>query len=458
MTLERNNINIRYDIGPKYLAQKFLLFITHPRTALLYISLFCILLLTYSISHSINKFIRDTLAASVSISRGIVAPSEPESSINEIYIRSGDTLSSIFYKQNIPVLEASSIIKAIKKLHPNLILHIGQKISLEYYIADNGESQEIVLKKAIISLGKAQFIEVSKANSDFIAKFVEVPLTQTLIRTSTKIKSNFVQAAKSLGLSNSNVNDLVKIYSHQIDFQRQIHKDDVLDIILEKYNTENGDFSHYGKVLYASLKLSGKEYSIYRYSHNDTDKAYFTSEGRSVRSTLLKTPVPAARITSRFGKRHHPILGYTKMHKGVDFGAPRGTKIMAAGDGTITRIGNNGAYGKFIQIRHNSTLSTAYAHASRFAKGLKRGSRVKQGQVIAFVGSTGRATGPHLHYEVRIKGKQVNPLSIKTSPGITLKGKKLDAFKSYKRKIHEIHKDLYTKREVSMVKDSLLDL
>lgn len=404
-----------------------------------------------------NKFIRDSIAPSILSGESQEKESEDPFSTNKIYVRKGDTLSRILYRQDIPVFEIQSILKTIKKLNPNLILHIGQKISLDYNIAENEEEQ--YLRRLTIALDKTNFIEVSRVGEEFIAQFVEVPLVKSLVRSSTSIKSSFVEAALSLGLTNSNVNELVKIYSHQIDFQRQIHKDDVIDIILEKYNTEDGNFSHYGKVVFASLKLGGKEYNIYRYSHDGGKmKQYFTEKGKSVRSTLLRTPVPAARISSKFGKRKHPILGYTKMHKGVDFAAPRGTPIMAAGDGVITHIGHQGAYGKFVQIRHNSTLSTAYGHASRFAKGLKRGSKVKQGQTIAFVGSTGRATGPHLHYEVRIKGKQVNPLSIKTTPGITLKGKKLEVFESYKQKIHSIHKDLYTKREITMVNDNLSDL
>lgn len=427
------------------------------RIILFYISIICLAVLIYSISLSMNKFIRDSIAPSILSGESQEKESEDPFSTNKIYVRKGDTLSRILYRQDIPVFEIQSILKTIKKLNPNLILHIGQKISLDYNIAENEEEQ--YLRRLTIALDKTNFIEVSRVGEEFIAQFVEVPLVKSLVRSSTSIKSSFVEAALSLGLTNSNVNELVKIYSHQIDFQRQIHKDDVIDIILEKYNTEDGNFSHYGKVVFASLKLGGKEYNIYRYSQDGGKmKQYFTEKGKSVRSTLLRTPVPAARISSKFGKRKHPILGYTKMHKGVDFAAPRGTPIMAAGDGVITHIGHQGAYGKFVQIRHNSTLSTAYGHASRFAKGLKRGSKVKQGQTIAFVGSTGRATGPHLHYEVRIKGKQVNPLSIKTTPGITLKGKKLEVFESYKQKIHSIHKDLYTKREITMVNDNLSDL
>ena len=448
---------LKYSNPNRFLA-KAGAFILDSRVVLSYASIICFSALIYFVSASMNEFIKNSITDTILETQDTAKEPEPEFSTNKIYLRKGDTLSSIFYKQNIPVLEVQSILKAIKKLNPHLILHIGQKISLDYEISDNADEPES-LRRVLIELDQTNFIEISRVNSEFIAGYVKIPLIKTLVRSSTTIKNSFVEAALSLGLSNSNVNELVKIYSHQIDFQRQIHKDDVLDIILEKYNTEDGGFSHYGKFLFASLKLAGKEYNIYHYSPDGSKtKQYFTENGKSVRKTLLRTPVPAARISSRFGKRHHPILGYTKMHKGVDFAAPRGTPILAAGDGVITHIGHMGTYGKFVQVRHNSSLSTAYAHASRFAKGLKRGSKVKQGQTIAFIGSTGGATGPHLHYEVRINGKQVNPLSIKSSPGITLAGKKLEAFKSYKQKIHQIHKDLYTQRERTVVNANLADL
>ncbi|MGV2433092.1 MAG UNVERIFIED_CONTAM: M23 family metallopeptidase [Rickettsiaceae bacterium] len=305
-------------------------------------------------------------------------------------------------------------------------------------------------------MDKTRFIEISRVGENFIAKDVVIPLKKVLVRSSTIVKNSFIEAAASLGISKANVIDLVNTYSHQIDFQRQIHKNDQLDLVLEKYIDEKGEFSHYGKVVYASLTLSGKPHHIYRYAHEGQNMQYFSEDGKSVKRNLLSTPISAARLSSHYGKRKHPILGYTKMHKGVDFAASTGTPIYAAGNGVISEIGWKNGYGNYVQIRHSGTLSTAYGHASRFASGLKRGTVVKQGQTIAFVGATGRATGPHLHYEVKINGRQVNPLSIKTSPGIELHGKKLAAFTAYKKKIHKIHKDLHTKGELH-INDKLLD-
>ena len=180
-----------------------------------------------------------------------------------------------------------------------------------------------------------------------------------------------------------------------------------------------------GDVIYASMTLSGKTKAYYRYTPKSGITDYFDEQGRSVRKTLMRTPVDGARLSSGFGARRHPVLGYTKMHKGVDFAAPRGTPIMAAGDGVVERANRYGGYGNYLRIRHNSELKTAYAHIHRFAKGVSAGSRVKQGQIVAYVGSTGRSTGPHLHYEVLQNMKQVNPLSIKVAAGEILKGSEL---------------------------------
>ena len=184
------------------------------------------------------------------------------------------------------------------------------------------------------------------------------------------------------------------------------------------------------------MTLSGTEVSLYRYKTPDdgfTD--YYTATGQSVRKTLMRTPIDGARLTSRFGKRRHPILGYTKMHRGVDFGARRGTPIMAAGNGVVEMAGRNGAYGNYVRIRHNTEYKTAYAHMKGFAKGIRKGKRVKQGQVIGYVGSTGRSTSPHLHYEVHKKGRQINPLSVKLPAGRKLKGKILANFKTFTGKV-----------------------
>jgi len=209
---------------------------------------------------------------------------------------------------------------------------------------------------------------------------------------------------------------------------------------VDKFYTKDGKLSHTGDILYSSLTLGDKKISIYQFVHLDGQVAYYNEKGESIKKEFLRTPINAARISSKFGMRHHPVLGYSKMHQGIDFAAPVGTPILAAGGGIIESANHNyGNYGRYVRIKHNSTYSTVYAHASRFAKGIKPGSKVVQGQVIAYVGTTGRSTGPHLHYEVLEHGKHINPLKFKfASNSEKLTGKILEQFKQNKKKIDKL--------------------
>jgi len=421
------------------------------RAVLIYLSAICFALLAFAVSFSVNRFVNETLSISLNMPENDVGT---KNSI-DVFVQKGDTLSKILYRQDIPVLDVQAILDSTKTLKNNITLQLGQKITFDYDLsmqdkdADDLIDDTATLKRISITIDKIRSIEILRTPNGFITQHLDIPLKLMLVKSSTVVKSSFMSAARSLGISNSNVVDLVNIYSHQIDFQRQVKPGDNLNLIIEKYVTEDGQFSHYGKVVFASLNLSGKDYNIYRYSHDGSDNMqYFSEDGKSVKRNLLRTPVAVARISSGFGNRKHPLLGYTKMHKGVDFFAPKGTPIYAAGHGVITDIGKRSGFGNYIQIKHSSTLATAYGHANAFAKGLTRGSVVKQGQIIAYVGQTGHATGPHLHYEVKINGKQVNPLSIKTSPGIELSGSTLHAFTSFKKKIAKLHNELNTKTKI----------
>ena len=427
--------------------------LTTSKAAFIYISAVCFTLLAFSVSFSVNRFVNDTLSLSLNMPENEV---ESKNRI-EIFVQKGDTLSKILYRQDIPVLEVQAILDSTKTLKNNITLQLGQKITFDYDLsmqdkdADDLIDDTSTLKRIAIAIDKIRSIEILRSPNGFLAQQLDIPLKRMLVKSSAVVKSSFMSAARSLGISNSNVVDLVNIYSHQVDFQRQVKPGDNLNLIVEKYITEDGQFSHYGKVVFASLNLSGKNYNIYRYAHDGSDNMqYFSEDGKSVKRNLLRTPIGVARISSHFGNRKHPILGYTKMHKGVDFFAPKGTPIYAAGNGVITDLGWRSGFGNYVQIRHSSTLATAYGHANAFAKGLTRGSTVKQGQIIAYVGQTGRATGPHLHYEVKINGKQVNPLSIKTSPGIELSGKKLQDFSTFKKKIGKLHNELNEDSEIAV--------
>jgi murein DD-endopeptidase MepM/ murein hydrolase activator NlpD len=257
---------------------------------------------------------------------------------------------------------------------------------------------------------------------------------------------------RNAGMSTNSIVKLINAYSHQIDFQRQIKSGDKITVLTEKFVTDNDEFSHHGKILYASLQTQKDTHDIYLYSPDgkEANEQFFLNDGTSIKTNLLRTPVNVVRVSSHFGYREkHPILGYGAMHKGVDFAAAAGTPIYASGNGTIEFIGWKSGYGRFIVLRHNGQLSTAYAHASRFAKNLKRGSKVKQGQVIAYVGSTGHATGPHLHYEVRVNGAQVNPMKFKSTPGVKLTGSKLAEFNKHKQRIEGLKQNLNGKAEIT---------
>ena len=229
--------------------------------------------------------------------------------------------------------------------------------------------------------------------------------------------------------------DVFRLFSYSVDLQRDIQPGDRFELLFDRYSEADGTVADYGEIRYAALHNGGQRMQFYRFESEPGVFEYFDAEGEGVRRALLATPVDSARITSSFGKRRHPILGYSRMHRGVDFGAPTGTPIRAAGDGTVVSRGWKGAYGRYIRIRHRNGYQTAYAHLSRYAKGLRQGKRVKQGQIIGYVGSSGLSTGPHLHYEVLVNGRQVNPVKLKLPSGKSLKGKALERFRLHRKEI-----------------------
>ena len=266
----------------------------------------------------------------------------------------------------------------------------------------------------------------------YTAERTELPLELQYVAASGRIVSSLYQAAVDQDVPLDVLHRMILSYSFDIDFQREIQRGDSFSILYERYVDETGEVVRYGLPLFMSLNVSGATLPVYRLTPQSGFADYFNDVGESVRKALLRTPVDGARITSGFGQR--TLFGYTGMHKGVDFGVPTGTPVLAAGNGVIESIGYNGGYGNYIRIRHNSTYKTAYAHMSRFAQGLAAGSRVRQGQTIGFVGSTGRSTGPHLHYEVLINNVQINPLDVRLPAGEILAGDELERF--YARRDH----------------------
>ncbi len=264
----------------------------------------------------------------------------------------------------------------------------------------------------------------------------ELPLELQYVAVGGRIVSSLYQAAVDQGVPLGVLQRMILSYSFDVDFQREIQRGDSFSILFERYVDEAGEVVRYGLPLFMTLNVSGATLPVYRFTPQSGFADYFNDVGESVRKALLRTPIDGARITSGFGQR--TLFGYTAMHKGVDFGAPTGTPILAAGNGVIEAIGYNGGYGNYIRIRHNSTYKTAYAHMSQFAQGLAAGSRVRQGQTIGFVGSTGRSTGPHLHYEVLVNNVQINPLDVRLPAGEILTGDELERFYSQRDQLDEL--------------------
>lgn len=372
----------------------------------------------------------DTPWANVTLNWAPALPHQDESSqrvnLRDIYLRKGDTLMALLKREGVPAADAHYAIAALSKNHNLRKLQAGQQITLGFSADQPGHLQQVALK--------ADFDRVIRAERDgaqsFTGKVDAVPLERLTARAGGKINDSLYVAARQSSLPHAIIIDLIHIYSFDIDFQREIRTGDEFEVYFERYVDDTGRIVKEGPILYANLVLSGRQIQLYRFTPGDAGSAdYFNEEGHSVRKALLRTPVDGARLTSRFGRRRHPILGYSRMHKGVDFGARSGTPVRAAGDGVIEKSSWNGGYGRYIRIRHNSTYKTAYAHLSGYARGIKAGAKVKQSQIIGYVGSSGRSTGPHLHYEVKKSGSHVNPLKLRLPSGRRLSGEQLTVFK-----------------------------
>jgi murein DD-endopeptidase MepM/ murein hydrolase activator NlpD len=264
----------------------------------------------------------------------------------------------------------------------------------------------------------------------------------TPVQARAEISSTLYNAAIKAGMPVDVLSQMIRAYSYDVDFQRDIQRGDRFEAIYEKRVDENGNYVRGGAILYALLKVSDRTLTIYRYKTTDGEVDLFNEKGQSIHKTLMITPIGEARISSGYGMRRHPIKGYSRMHKGLDFAAPTGTPIMAAGDGVVEYAGRKSGYGNYIRIRHANEYQTVYGHMSKFASDIRKGTRIRQRQIIGYVGSTGLSTGPHLHYEVLHRGKSVNPASVKTTPGRTLEGEEMERFLKVKGDLEILYASL----------------
>lgn len=347
-----------------------------------------------------------------------------------IIAKSGDNLSLILNDIGVESQDEFRIVSAIQKQIGKFNIYLDQKISLYYRQASKTE-----LVKMNFIHDDNYFIEVLPKKESFIAIKKKIPFEKKVIRFVSLVENSLFDDAVNHGVNKGIMFRLIKLLAHSVDFQRDIKKDTRIELVYDEYHNEEFDLKKSGTLLFAYLRLDKKRIMLYNYKIDKNNLGYFDENGNNIKKTLLRTPIDGARLSSKYGMRKHPILGYSKMHKGVDFAAPVGTPIYSAGDGVIDYVGTRGGYGKYVRIRHNKTYSTAYAHLNGYKRGLKKGKKVRQGDVIAYLGNTGRSTGPHLHYEVIKNGKQVNPSLIQTFSTSKLSGKKKKKFIELKRKL-----------------------
>lgn len=346
--------------------------------------------------------------------------------IQHLTIAAGDTLSTLLVQAGMNSTDTMAAIDQLRRHVRPSDLRPGQTIDLHLKPVSTGYDFE----RLALSIDPIRTIEVKRGLAGFYqTEVTEKPLTRDVGAGVAIVKSSLYGSAEAAGIPGNVTAEAIKAFAHQFDFQRDIQPGDRFEIMYDRMVTDDGYVARNGNLVYARLQADGRDVAIYRFENNDGRVDYFDREGKSIRKALLRTPMDSIRITSGFGMRRHPLLGYSKMHKGVDFGAPTGTPVYAAGDAVVEKAGRFGAYGNYIRLRHTNIMKTAYAHLSRYGEGIRPGARVRQGQVIGYVGTTGRSTGPHLHYEVILRGEQANPQSVKLPTMVVLEGSERKKFK-----------------------------
>ncbi|WP_440678955.1 peptidoglycan DD-metalloendopeptidase family protein [Candidatus Pelagibacter sp. HIMB1611] len=345
-------------------------------------------------------------------------------------IKSGETFDKILETYLIPKKEILDIKKALKK-KVNL-----NKLNTKQIIEFSLDKTSNQINEFTFQISNKQKIFLVRNNSSnaFNDKIISIKLNKKIVYKENLILQSLYKAATDEEIPASIIIEFAGIYGFQVDFQRDIRKQDKFQIMYEIFLNDKNEIIETGDILFANLKLSGQDNGLY-YFDKEGSEGHYDKNGKSVKKALMKTPINGARLSSSFGMRKHPIDGYNKMHRGTDFAAPTGTPIMASGDGIVKKAGWCGGGGNCVKIKHNSTYQTVYAHMSKFARGIKAGVRVKQGQTIGYVGSTGKSTGPHLHYEVIVNGKKVNSQKLKLPSGKILKGKERKLFETNKIKL-----------------------
>lgn len=422
--------------------------------------------LTQSGSSAVFASVTPGAHQGTSLDRALAAErnTRPETETHSISLDAGDTLAGALENAGISSDDANAAIAALAKVHSARSLRAGQVFDVTYNTSpnvatagmnnpasdddDDGDITKAspVQGEPITRLLSIKFspsvdheITIARtADGTFQAMDAVKQLVPHVHRAGATIDGSLYLSAMRAGIPKDVLRDMITMFSYKVDFQRDLHPGDSFEVYYDYYYTPEGLPAKQGNISYAMMRLGKEVLTLYRYQPDANEPAeYFDAHGESFKGMLMKTPVDGARITSGFGMRFHPVLGYSRMHKGIDFGVPIGTPVMAAGAGTISFMGWENGYGRFVMLNHGNGYVTAYGHLSRFAPGLRSGSHVRQAQVIAFSGNTGMSTGPHLHYEIQVNHQQVNPVKVKMAQGRKLTGKDQRAFQSERLRLDD---------------------
>ena len=361
----------------------------------------------------------------------IISNLEPKYKTIQHIVSKGESLNSILKTYQVSNEEIKKVNTTLSKIQKTNKLKINQMIKLTI---DQSKDKKVIY--LLYPISKTKKIEISRnlEKNEFKKKEIITNLNKRIVVKEGRITHSLYKTAENLKIPINLIVEFARIYGFQVDFQRDVRKRDSFQIMYEVFLDDKKNVIETGNILYANLKLSGEDNSLY-YFDSKNSEGHYDKSGKSVQKALMKTPINGARLSSPFGMRKHPIDGFNKMHRGTDFAAPMGTPIMASGNGVIKKAGWCGGGGNCVVIKHNSTYQTVYAHMSKFAKGIRKGTRVKQGQTIGYVGSTGKSTGPHLHYEVIVNGKKINSQTLKLPSGKILKGDERKIFETKRIKL-----------------------
>ena len=414
-----------------------------------------ILLLSFisliGISYFLSISFGENLAREKKVSKKIITDEDPIhiekkleidfTLVQKYYLQEGETFTGALKQADHQDDEINDVVNIISKKIDLRKLKVGTLI--ETYTKSVNDKK--IINEIIIYPDIEKKIYVKKVNNKFVAGEDKKKLFSKLKLYEVEIHNSIYESLKKIDTPDEIIMEFVQLYSFDIDFQRDIRKGNKIKIFFEIYTDSQNNYIKSGNIYFSEIILNDESYELYRFqSEGDEFVEYFNSDGKSATKALMKTPINGARLSSGFGMRKHPILGYNKKHQGVDFAAPTGTPIMAAGTGHIEFVGNNGGAGKYIRIKHLNGYKTSYSHLSKYASGIQKNVKVRQGQVIGYVGNTGLSTGPHLHYEVIFNGKRINPMKMKLPSGKQLKDKNLEIFLAEKERINAEVSELYS--------------